>query len=416
DPIEDNPRHSGHDYRTNWESTLIASLLQPEVWHYEIMPWPHRIFEKSYPSTQPVKKDTPRIPMPKEYETELQAVITAMGDMKQPPEKVQWLSSGTRDVGVLVSDTMMFQRFGPDSSDGELGSFYGLALPLLMRGIPVEAVQIETADLAPYKVLLLTYEGQKPPNQKLHAALAKWVNDGGALIVIDDDKDPFHKVREWWNTGEYKLDTPRHDLFDVLKVPRDATGLTRVGKGAVVYADKSPAAISHARDGGDQVRTLTKSAMSAIGVEWKEANSLVLRRGPYIVAGGLDDPKADAAPVALRGRFIPLFDAALPVVSEYVVKPGTRALLVDLDAMPEVGVVAAACRVSDTHVSSDKIEFTTDGIDQTNGLICIKVPSAPKSVTIESSAVASDAYEYRDGLLRIRLNNQPDARRVTISW
>ena len=171
DPIEDNANHSWHDYRTNWESTLVASLLQPEVWHYEIMPWPHRIFQGKYPSTQPVRKDTPRIAMPKEYETELQAVITAMGDMKQPADRVQWLSGGTRDIGILVSDTMMFQRFGADASDPELGSFYGLALPLLMRGIPVEAVQIETADLKPYKVLLLTYEGQKPPSDKMHERL-----------------------------------------------------------------------------------------------------------------------------------------------------------------------------------------------------------------------------------------------------
>jgi hypothetical protein len=43
DPIEDNPRHTWVDYRTNWENTLTASLLQPEVWRDEIMPWPQRI-------------------------------------------------------------------------------------------------------------------------------------------------------------------------------------------------------------------------------------------------------------------------------------------------------------------------------------------------------------------------------------
>ncbi len=31
DPIEDNPNHSWIDYRKNWESTLVASLLQPAV-------------------------------------------------------------------------------------------------------------------------------------------------------------------------------------------------------------------------------------------------------------------------------------------------------------------------------------------------------------------------------------------------
>ena len=172
DPIEDNARHSWYDYRTNWESTLVASLLQPEVWHYEIMPWPHRIFEKKYPSTQPVERETPRVPIPPEYATELQAVITAMGDMRQPADRVEWSAAGTRGTGVLVADTMMFQRFGPDASDADLGSFYGLALPLLMRGVPVEPVQIETAELGRYNTLLLTYEGQKPPAAAFHDALA----------------------------------------------------------------------------------------------------------------------------------------------------------------------------------------------------------------------------------------------------
>ncbi len=50
DPIEDNPDHSWEDYRTNWESTLTASLLWPQVWRYEVMPWPERIFRGRYPT------------------------------------------------------------------------------------------------------------------------------------------------------------------------------------------------------------------------------------------------------------------------------------------------------------------------------------------------------------------------------
>lgn len=111
DPVEDNPHHSWHYYRTNWQNTLVASLLQPEVWRYEIMPWPNRIFEDKYPTTEPVKQSTPRVIIPQSYQTELQAVISAMGDMKQPEDQVRWLSAGTQHVGVLVSDTMMFQRF-----------------------------------------------------------------------------------------------------------------------------------------------------------------------------------------------------------------------------------------------------------------------------------------------------------------
>ncbi len=166
DPIEDNPQHSWWDYRTNWESTLVASLLQPEVWHYEIMPWPHRIFEKKYPATQPgtgnAERDVPHIPIPKEYETELQAVISAMGDMQQPADRVGWEHIGTLGTGVLVSDTMMFQRFGPDASDSQLGQFF-VGLPPLspdMRTAWSRPVDRRAQTRSDGKTLLLSYEGR----------------------------------------------------------------------------------------------------------------------------------------------------------------------------------------------------------------------------------------------------------------
>ncbi len=50
DPVEDNPKHSWQDYRSNWESTLTASLLHGEVWRFEVMPWPSRVFNSKHPS------------------------------------------------------------------------------------------------------------------------------------------------------------------------------------------------------------------------------------------------------------------------------------------------------------------------------------------------------------------------------
>src|SRR5439155_1251967 len=171
--------------------------------------------------------------------------------------------------GVLVSDTLMFQRFGPDASDSHLGHFYGLALPLLMRGLPVEPVQIETAELHRYKTLLLSYEGQKPPRPEFHDALAAWVKAGGALIVIDDDRDPFHKVPEWWNTGAMRYATPRHHLFDKLGLAHDATGQHEVGRGTVVFEHRSPSALSRSDNGADIVRGAVQRAMAASGQTWK---------------------------------------------------------------------------------------------------------------------------------------------------
>jgi hypothetical protein len=52
DPIEDDPNHSWEDYRRNWQSTVVASLLLPQVARYEVVPWPARVFKKTYPVTE----------------------------------------------------------------------------------------------------------------------------------------------------------------------------------------------------------------------------------------------------------------------------------------------------------------------------------------------------------------------------
>jgi hypothetical protein len=421
DPIEDNARHSWWDYRTNWESTLVASLLQPEVWHYEIMPWPHRIYEKRYPATQPGRgnadRHVPRVPIPDDYETELQAVISAMGDMRQPADRVGWQHIGTQQIGVLVSDTLMFQRWGKDSSDSDLGHFYGLALPLLMRGLPVEPVQIETAELNRYKTLLLSYEGQKPPKPEFHDTLSAWVKSGGALIVIDDDRDPYHKVREWWNSGGMHYATPRQHLFDKLGIAHDAAGQHKAGLGSVVFESRSPSRLSRADGGAEIVRGAVKRAMAETSQTWTESPALVLRRGPYIVAAGLDDFDGKAAPVTLKGRFISLFDAAQPVVSEFTVGAGVRGLLVDLDRYPKdhLGVVTAACRVSNEVVTDETVTFDAIGQADTNAVVSLRLPRAPRRVTTDGAPLDATAFDFHDNVLRLRFLNRAEPMTIAIS-
>jgi hypothetical protein len=411
DPIEDNANHTWTDYRGNWESTLTASLLQPEVDRYEIMPWPERIFRGKYPTTAPVTASSERSPIPAEYATELQSVITALGDMKQPADQVKWLVSGTQGIGVLVADTMMFQRGDPHPSDGNLGSFYGLAMPLLKRGMPVEPVQIEAATkkadfLSRYRVLLLTYEGQKPPTPEFHDALAAWVKAGGSLVVVDADNDPYNGVREWWNTAPLKYATPREHLFEKLGLNRAAVGNFRVGKGNVVFASSSPARLTYEKDGADQVRELVHQACDRIGLKYEESSALVLRRGPYVVAAGLTESVPDAKPVVLHGKFVPLFDAKLPVVQNYEVSPGSRAVLIDLGRVSGTGPIAAAGRV--VSISNSPIRLRVDGIEATHGVVLLRnVASVPAAVNINGTAISADDWHYDapGHLLRVEFTN-----------
>ncbi|BCM94432.1 hypothetical protein IAD21_06339 [Abditibacteriota bacterium] len=427
DPIEDNPDHSWDDYRTNWESTLTASLFQSEVHHYEIMPWPSRIFTNDYPvkerSERKEGEPVEKVGIPAAYETELQSVIHALGDMKQPAKSVRWEQSGTRGVGVLVSDTMMFERGDPTPSDSRLGSFYGLAMPLVKRGIPVEPVQVESVTkksdfLTPYRVLVLTYEGQKPPTPAFHEALKKWVRAGGALVVIDNDSDPYNAVREWWNTAPNAYKTPREHLFQVLGLDRNFIGTAHVGKGVVVRENSSPADLSHREDGGNVVRRVVSGAATQVGLPWTESNSLVLRRGPYVVASAMDESVPNGPVQTLRGRFINLFDSTLPVLTQVELSPGKRVLLFDLDfnRSNKPRVVAAACRVRDEVATKKSLRFRASGIGETDAVVRVTAPALPKSVTVAGKALPASDYDFEGGVVRLRFPNSIDAFPVEMDW
>jgi hypothetical protein len=422
DPVEDDPEHSWEDYRGNWESTLTASLLQPEVWRYEIMPWPDRVFDGKYPAKDKTQRKpgepVERLPMPSAYATELQTVVRALGEMKQPARAVRWERSGTRGVGVLVSDTLMFQRAAPQASDAHLGSFYGLAMPLLNRGLPVEAVQIETADqpgcLPAYRLLLLTYEGQKPPGPAFHETLAAWVRAGGALVVVDNDADPYHAVREWWNTAPMAFQTPRQHLFKTLGLADPATGVNRVGKGIVLYSALSPAALTYQTNGASQLRALCAEAAQAIKLPWKESSALVLRRGPYVVAGGLKEAVTNGAPTVVKGRYINLYDANLPILKDVPVLPAERMLLYDInyDKGTEPRVLAAACRVTQFTVARETVRFQAEGNAETTAVVRMRLDKKPQTVT--ANGVAVEDWDYADSTLRFRFPNSHKGVRVEI--
>jgi hypothetical protein len=342
--------------------------------------------------------------------------------MKQPAEAVRWEHSGTQGVGVLVSDTMMFQRAAPDPSDTYLGSFYGLALPLLKRGIPVEPVQIESANspgfLERYRLLLLTYEGQKPPTPAFHDALGQWVRAGGALVVVDDDHDPYCAVREWWSTPPMSYATPRQHLFESLGLPKDAIGLNRVGQGVVLREARSPAALTYLSDGAEVVRGLARQAAEAINLSWTETNALVLRRGPYLIAAGLDESIPDAASFVLHGNFIDLFDAQLPLRNEVTLSPSKRALLLDLEAIKATSplVVAAACQVSQTRFEGDTLEFNAEGVADTEAVVRILAPGAPVGVVVAGKTLPPEDWVASGGTLQLRFQNSVQAVPVEVHF
>jgi len=427
DPVEDNPNHTWEDYRTNWEATVVASLFRPESWHFEVMPWPTRIFLGRYPVRE--GNETKRVPLPPDYATELMAVTQALRDMKQ--SDVEW-DCGTSGIGVLVSDSIMFQRGAPAPPDTHLSSFFGLALPLLKQGIPVEVVSLENVGwreaLRPYRVLLLTYENQKPLRREYHDALIQWVREGGCLLYFDGGDDPFDRVREWWNDEGRTTATAAQTLFHAAGLgERPGEGFQQVGKGWLAVLRRSPRRLA-AESGQIGDRSFVCGAVRQAlekqghGELWKTQNYLRLRRGPYVIAAVLDEAMT-TAPLPIRGRFVDLFDPALPVVTEKTIKPGERSLLVDLDRLrgERPRLVAAAARLHDERADREKWLGTFRGPAGTKAVARLWWPREPREIKLATQGanqpVKFDSrWDEPSRTLWLEFPNSSDGVEVSLTW
>jgi len=420
DPVEDNPRHDWTDYRNNWESTLTASLLQPDVWRYEVAPWPERIFGGRYPRTA---RREDRKSIPPDYASELQVVMQALNEMQQ--KDVQW-DCGTRGLGVLISDSMMFQREQPTPSDPNMAQFYGQALPLLKRGMPVTPVQLENVTLPGFldeqRVLLLTYQGQKPLSAAVHVSLASWVRKGGVLVMVDDDQDPYNRVREWWNDGGQTNRIPRQHLFETLGVKdsdfrRDPAPMISVGRGAVIWVRQSPVPFALSAAADARLTGMIKKAAGRAGLAWKESNYLALRRDPYLIGAGLDE-SLDTRTNLLRGRFVNLFDPGLKVQRSVALNPGARVFLLDLDQVKSKSprLLASACKALPLRREDGAAAWTVEGIGDTPAVILIASAKPPRSVQLEQQPLTSHTYDAAEGLLYLRFPNEARPRNLVVEF
>jgi len=422
DPIEDNPDHDWDDYRTNWESTLVASLFQPEVWQFEVAPWPERVFGGRYPR-KAKPEDRKSIPPP--YATELQIVFNALNDLKQP--RVRW-DCGSHGLGVMISDSLMFQRGEPHPSDPDLSHVYGLALPFLKRGMPVTPVQLENVVLPNYlndfHVILMSYHGQKPLSPDVHKPIADWVRAGGVLVFWDDDTDPYNQVREWWNSGQSHYATPRRHLFEQLGLtdsePADTasqTPLRRVGQGAVLWHRENPANTAADSEAEARLVSAVKECAANSRLEWRETNYLLLERGPYVIAAGMDE-SVTAPPKTLHGRFVNLFDPDLAVRREITLSPNTRWFMLDLDKVAVRGpsVLASACKVLPCNSGDGESRWHVEGVAGTPSMVLLASHTSPVRVILDGKQLQDWRWDPVEHLAWIRFENTSGPRELSVAF
>lgn len=423
DPIED-ARRDWADYKRNYQATFTAKLLYPVVANYEVMPWPERIYTGKYK----MANSDSSVYIPKYYSTQMQIMVNSLNSIPVSANKV----SGVNGIGVLMSNSLMFQRFPTHNGfeDPQFSIFYGQTLPLVKRGVPVQTVHMENlgypATLKDIKVLVMSYANMKPVSEQVHEQLAAWVKKGGELIYIGKDDDPYQSVMEWWNTKGNSYTAPSQQLFKLLGIDQQSgTKKYRVGLGHVYVMRENPKDfVMQANNDVNYLKTVKEAyETDAKAGKLVLKNSLYLERGPYDVIAVLNE-NPDTKPYTVKGPVIDLFDPQLPVLAEKVVNPGEQSYLFDVKRVAnklKPQVLASASRVTNEQVSANKYSFVAKSPVNTQNAMRILLPAPAKKVVVTdaNAQVITDVQSSWDAsskTLFLGYANSPDGIHVSIGW
>ncbi|MGV8090822.1 MAG: hypothetical protein AB2L24_03000 [Mangrovibacterium sp.] len=424
DPIEDWPRDWA-DYKKNYQATFTAQLLYPKIADYEVMPWPDRIYQGLYRTSADSEE---KQQIPRFYSTQMQVMINALNNMPVSENKV----NGSSGIGVLMSNSLMFQRFPTHNGyeDPQLSNFYGQALPLLKRGVPVKTVHIENvsypATWNDVRILIMSYSNMKPLEAEAHTYIANWVKKGGILVYCGRDNDPFQTIQEWWNTGSNSFKTPSEHLFLQLGLASPVKeGAYQVGKGKVYVIREDPKEFvlepDKDKDFVGIIKTLYEQNTGNGKLEFR--NYFYLNRGPYEIISVMDE-NSGQKPYTIKGKFIDLFDPEIPVIDQKQVQPGEQAFLFNIDKAKKSGkpqVLATAARVYDEKISKNQYAFTVKSPVNTTNVMRVLLPSEAKTVSITDTQgntlnESQNTWDEPSKTCFLSFENDPDGVKVTLTW
>jgi len=420
DPVED-ARRTWDDYKRNYQATFVAQLLYPQVADYEVMPWPDRIYLGNYtlednPIPQPISPD---------YATQVQVMINTLNEMPLSDNRI----TGAHGVGVLVSNSMMYQRFPKHEAyeDPQLSNYYGMALPLLKKGVPIENIFMENlnlpATLRDIKVLIVSYASMKPLKAIYHTYLSDWVKQGGALVYCATDQDPFQTVKEWWNTGDDQFRRPSDHLFQKMGIVEDTAAAEGyvVGKGHVYIIRRDPKDFVMVENGDSVFTNLIKKAYEASVGDLGFKNNFYLERGAYTIAAVMNESVSEE-PLVLTGSYIDLFDPKLPILAQKVIRPGEQTFLYNLARLPKQStpqVVVSSARIYREEFGKDGFTFLAVGPTKAKAVMRIALKKRPTRIAVTAHEYAEQVpfesdWDETSGTLLLSYGNIEEGNQVRI--
>ena len=460
DPVEDNPEHGWEEDADKYKKTLTAALFWSDVDHYEVCPWPNRVFKGRYPRKVglaegmiPTEDMEGAKNIPDTYATFLASMIQTLGDMTKGEDETE------KDaVGVFLADSCLYQRTYPDhveqhgrkinlsgmedwmnhlifqkEEDRQLlmsmekmeyaykeccafPDWFGLTLPLLKYGLPIQPVYFDhmvryDEYLKKYRYLILSYEFMKPESEEFHHKLVEWVKQGGTLFYIGKDFDPYNYLQEWWQ--KFSCDTPAQHLFAEFGMDKEpANGCYRIGEGNVLVWNEVPALLSVNEAIADKYRNWIQEGLKMGGYHWNMCNYLSVRRDPYIVIASMQE--SDTGSVYTKeGLFVDLYEDKYPVVERVLVEPGQEKLLFDLEKIKDdVRIIATAARIENMVCENGQLSIEAKAIDHIQVNMRIRLPGKTEDLCAHTESGKNMELQSvwdeksRTVLLSYRSNNE----------
>jgi hypothetical protein len=160
-----------------------------------------------------------------------------------------------------------------------------------------------------------------------------------------------------------------------------------------------------------------RRAADAAGLPYREHNFLQLRRGPYVIAACLRESVSEA-PLELKGLFVDIYDANLPVLDAVTLQPGQRAWLLDLNRLEpdKAQLVASAGRFETWTPMDHGVEFVLTAPEGVRIVSRLRLPKRP--TTIQSGERELSGYQWHDESHTVRFETLPGVSRqqVKIVW
>ncbi len=444
-------------YENVWKLSVVTQLLQSDLRQYQTYIWPHRAFSE----------DTPA-----EYRTQQLAVFSAM---KDAANQAVDLYAGTEGISLAMSDTLTWQygsQYMPihNTQDG----IHSLSLPLIELGIPLTVTNLDKVtsaqDLAGIRLLLLSYDIQKPLSEQTNRAIADWVREGGTVWYVGGHDAAEAISGEWWSDlGQTPLENLLNHLGISAEVSRpesNATGITgentldgisslmsatmakhtasfqtgetsllsnlagdclgfeaQVGQGKAVILGLPSSFFAASESGPCLLWQMAEAIVQHhTKTTWAESNLMVAKRGRYVVAQALHYTQGER----LSGHFIDIFHPNLPVVEEKILAADQSALLYDISDLltpgtPRLGFLGGES-VGDVTEQADSTSFSFRGPNQSVSAIrLLGNGRTPKSVRITCDGQRyehfTQQWDSQTGTLLLKVDNAiSPALTVTVEW